>query len=109
MLDVRLLAIRVDLKKIYRFLFLTPSNLTRTLARDLRRTTYSFRQLDEPEAMSLRPQRIDIIKVGPGDTVASLARRMPFEDFRLERFRVLNGLAVDERLAAGRRIKIVVD
>ncbi len=108
-LDVRLLAIRVNSKSIYRFLFLTPSDLTRTLARDLRRTTYSFRQLDEPEAMSLRPQRIDIIKVGPGDTVASLARRMPFEDFRLERFRVLNGLAVDERLAAGRRIKIVVD
>ncbi len=50
-LDVRLLAIRVNLQSIYRFLFLTPSDLTRKLARDLRRTTYSFRRLDEPEAM----------------------------------------------------------
>jgi predicted Zn-dependent protease len=107
--DVRLLAIRVDRRAIYRFLFLTPGDLTRTLARDFRRTTYSFRQLDEPEAMSLRPRRIDIIRVAPGDTVASLARRMPFEDFTLERFRVLNGLAADERLVSGRRIKIVVE
>jgi predicted Zn-dependent protease len=108
-LDVRLLAIRVDLKTIYRFLFLTPGELTRTLARDLRRTIYSFRQLDEPEAMSLRPRRIDIIRVAPGDTVASLARRMPFEDFAVERFRVLNGLAADTRPATGRRVKIVVE
>ncbi len=108
-LDVRLLAIRADPKQIYRFLFLTPSNLTPTLERDLRRTTYSFRQLDEPEVMLLRPQRIDIIKVGSRDTVARLSGRMPFEDFKLERFRVLNGLAADERLAAGRRLKIVVD
>ncbi len=108
-LDVRLLAIRVDLQTIYRFVFLTPPDLTRTLSRDLRRTTYSFRRLDEPEAMSLRPRRIGIVQVGPGDTVAGFARRMPFEDFALEQFRVLNGLATDERLAAGRRIKIVVE
>ena len=108
-LDVQLLAIRIHPKKIYRFLFLTPNTLTRTLERDLRRTTYSFRRLDEPEAMSLRPQRIDIIKFGSRDTVARLARRMPFEDFKLERFRVLNGLAADERIEAGRRLKIVVD
>ncbi len=109
MLDVRLLAIRVNLQSIYRFLFLTPPELTPTLARDLRRTTYSFRQLDEPEAMSLQPRRIDIIETRPGDTVQSLARRMPFEDFALERFRVLNGLVPGQRLAAGRRIKIVVE
>ena len=66
-------------------------------------------QLDEPEAMSLRPRRIDIVQVRPGDTVAGFARRLPFEDFAIERFRVLNGLAADERLVAGRRIKIVVE
>ncbi len=109
MLDVRLLAIRVNLQTIYRFLFLTPRDLTAGLARDLRRTTYSFRQLDEPEAMSLRPRRIDIIAVAAGDTVASLAERMPFEDLALYRFRVLNGLAADQHLAPGRRLKIVVE
>ena len=108
-LDVRLLAIRVGPKIVYRFLFLTPSELTQSLARDFRRTTYSFRQLDEPEAMLLKPRKIDIIKVGRRDTAAGLARRMPFEDLKLERFRVLNGLAEDEGLAVGRRIKIVVD
>ena len=88
---------------------MTPNSLTRSLERDLRRTTYSFRQLDEPEAMSLKPQRISIIKVGLRDTVLSLAQRMPFEDLKLERFRLLNGLATNERLTAGRWLKIVVD
>ena len=107
--DVRLLVIRAHPEKIYRFRFLTPNSLTRTLERELRRTTYSFRQLDEPEAMSLKPQRIKIIKVGMRDTVARLAQRMPFEDLKLERFRVLNGLAMNEHLATGRWLKIVVD
>ena len=59
--------------------------------------------------MLLRPRKIDIIKVGRRDTVASLARRMPFEDLQLERFRVLNGIAADARLVAGRQVKMVVD
>ena len=59
--------------------------------------------------MSLKPQRINIIKVGLRDTVARLAQRMPFEDFKLERFQVLNGLVTNEHLAAGRWLKIVVD
>ena len=109
MFDVQLLVIQVHPENIYRFRFLTPKSLTRTLERDLRRTTYSFRQLDEPETMSLKPQRIKIIKVGLRDTVARLAQRMPFEDLKLERFRLLNGLATNERLAAGRLLKIVVD
>ena len=108
-LDVRLLAIRAGSRTIYRFLFVTPPDLTRSLSRDLRRTTYSFRQLDEPEAMALRSQKIDIVRARPGLTPSAFAKMMPFEDFALERFRVLNGLAADEKLVVGRRLKIVVE
>ena len=59
--------------------------------------------------MSLKPQRIKIIKVGLRDTVAGLAQRMPFENLKLERFRLLNGLATNERLTPGRWLKMVVN
>jgi predicted Zn-dependent protease len=43
-----------------------------------------------------------------GDTVQSLANRMAYRDFRLERFLSLNGLAANSRLIPGQKIKLVV-
>ncbi len=47
--------------------------------------------------------------VGPGDRVDSLAQRLPFPDLRVERFCALNGLAPNDRVRAGERVKIVVE
>ena len=44
----------------------------------------------------------------PGDTVQSLARRMAYRDFQLERFVSLNGLAANSRLIPGQKVKLVV-
>lgn len=107
--DVRLVAIRYDANKVYRFLFITKPETTRQLARDLRQTTYSFRRLSQREASLLRPQRLEVISVGPGDTMQELASEMPFETHREERFRVLNGLNPSDRLGPGQRLKIVVE
>ena len=108
-MDVRLVAIRVDARTIYRFLFVTPAAMTARIAPELRRTTYSFRRLSDAELAQLKPLRLRIRTVGPGDTVDSLAARMPFEDFRRERFLVLNGLAPGARLATGVRVKLVTE
>lgn len=43
-----------------------------------------------------------------GDTVASLAARMAFDDAKEARFRVLNGLASGDRVSVGDKVKIVV-
>ncbi|MCH7544201.1 MAG: M48 family metalloprotease, partial [Proteobacteria bacterium] len=106
-IDARLLAIRYDADKIYRFVFITPAALTRKLAVGLRRTTYSFRRLDVAEARRLRPRRLRIHRVEPGETADGLARRMPFAEFRRQRFEVLNGLSPGAKLTPGRLIKIV--
>ena len=105
--DVRLVAIRLNLQTIYRFLLLTRPGDTAKLSLALRRTTYSFRTLDEREAGALKPLRLRIVQVRRGDTVRTLAKRLPFAEFRRERFEVLNGLAGDEPLAPGRRVKLV--
>jgi len=107
--DFRLVAIRLDRGAIYRFLFVTPSNLSASLSEPLRRTTYSFRRLTGQDADDLRPYRLDIYRVQSGDTPERLARRMPLGDQSLGQLQVLNGLRQGEPLRAGQRVKIVVD
>lgn len=105
--DLRLVAIRYDPETIYRFLFVTPPAMTERLNEELRRTTYSFRKLSAEEAAALEPLRLVIHTVQPGETQESLAERMPFAAFRLERFRVLNGLSPDDSLKPGQKVKLV--
>lgn len=105
--DVRFVAIRYSRDRVYRFLFLTPPDQSAGFNEDYRRTTFSFRRLSAAEAAVLKPLRLRVIRVRAGDTPESLARSMAVEDFALERFRVLNGLRPGERLAPGRRVKII--
>jgi hypothetical protein len=42
------------------------------------------------------------------DTVGSLARRMPYSDFKLKRFEVLNGISRNDRLRRGQKLKMVM-
>jgi predicted Zn-dependent protease len=107
--DTRFVAIRERAGRLYRFVFITPPSLTRRLATDLQRTTYSFRLLSSREAAAIKPLRIAVITVAGGDTAATLARRMPFEKFRLEWFETLNGLPRGQSLNPGSQVKIVAE
>lgn len=48
-----------------------------------------------------------IVSVRSGDTQESLAARMAFSAYRLERFRVLNRLNPDQPMLPGDKVKIV--
>ncbi len=108
-MDARFVAIRERAERIYRFVFITPPGLTRRLALGLQRTTYSFRLLSSREAAAIKPLRLAVITVAAGDTAATLARRMPFEKFRLEWFETLNGLPRGQSLIPGSQVKIVAE
>ena len=105
--DARLTAYRIDTQTIYRMIFLTAGADTNRLATGLRRTTYSFRTLSPAEASRLRPLVLRIVTVQPGDTVESLARRLPYSDFKVERFEVLNGISRTNRLVPGQKLKMI--
>nr|WP_294169859.1 M48 family metalloprotease [uncultured Sphingomonas sp.] len=68
----------------------------------------SLRRISAAEAAAIRPRVIDVVTVRPGETVQSLASRMAYRDFRVERFLSLNGLSGNARLVPGQRLKLVV-
>jgi predicted Zn-dependent protease len=47
--------------------------------------------------------------VAIGDTAENIAQRMAVPDFKLERFRILNGLGPDQSLVVGRLVKLVLE
>ena len=66
----------------------------------------TFRSLSNAEAEALRPYRLHVVSRG-GETAATLARRMPYPDFKLERLLALNGVDDAAELAKRPDVKIV--
>lgn len=75
---------------------------------EMLRAAQSFRRLGAAERASLRPFRLKIITVAPGDTPQRLAARMPLGESALEWFNTLNGLEPGAALQPGQRVKTVV-
>ncbi|MSO66040.1 MAG: peptidase M48 [Alphaproteobacteria bacterium] len=107
--DARLVVVQAPGNVLYRFLFLTTPAATNALRDDFQRTTYSFRLLSEAEAKNLQPLTVELVPVRPGDSQESLAARLPFDDLRVERFRVLNGLPPGVVPPPGERVKVIAD
>lgn len=68
----------------------------------------SFRRITASEAGQIRARVVDVVTVRQGDTPERLAQSMAFEDLRLERFLVLNGLRPGAVLRPGEKVKLIV-
>lgn len=101
----RIVAIRAG-DRTYRLTY-AARELTPALEAEFRRSAETFRRLTPQEAAKLRPLRIALVTASAEDTAESLAARMTSDEPRLERFRVLNGLQVSDRVFPGQRYKIV--
>ncbi len=69
----------------------------------------SFRLLTDREKAALKPLRIRIVTVKPGQTIGSISASMVGVDRKLELFRVLNALAPGATVSAGDKVKIITD
>ena len=103
--DATVFAYQFSPSSNYHFLLLTPAG---SGVGPFRSLVGSLDRLGAAEAAAIRPRVIDVVTVGPRDTATSLAARMAYPDYRLERFRVLNGLGADEALRPGDKVKLVV-
>lgn len=107
--DIRLVAIEYAPDMMYRFILVTPTNRTAQQAKPMRDAVMTFRRLSNAEAAKLKPLRVRIVTAKAGDSTQSLAQRMAYSDYRVERFRVLNGLDGNKGVTAGARYKIVAE
>lgn len=105
-IDVTVVAIATAPAVAYSFTVLQPRG---SGLGDLASVVSSFRRMTDAEVAAVRPRVVDVVTVGKGDTVATMAARMAFTDLQTERFLVLNGLpAGTTRLTPGRKVKLVV-
>ncbi len=103
--DFDITVIRIG-SQIFRFLTAVPkgSPTLQTTADTLRAT---FRQITPQEAASLKPLRVRIVTVQPGDTIGTLAGRMMVAERKLELFKLINALDATATVTPGRRVKII--
>jgi len=103
--DVSVVAYQWDRDRVYHFVMVTQGGAQ---LGPFGQMIGSLRRISPTEAAAIRPRIIDVVTIRPGDTVQSLASRMAYRDFQLDRFLALNGLAANSRLAAGQKVKVVV-
>ncbi|HCK33115.1 MAG TPA: peptidase M48 family protein [Rhodospirillaceae bacterium] len=105
----RIIAIAFDNTQVYRFAIQTANPPPATILTDLKRATYSFKKLSAAEKAQYKPKRIKVFAAKAGDTVASLAARIPFDDHKEQRFRVLNGLSARDTIQPNKLYKTIVE
>jgi predicted Zn-dependent protease len=105
LIDASVAAYQWDAQRIYYFVMLTPGGYG---VAPFAPMINSLRRITPAEAAAIRPRVIHVERVRPGDSVQSLASRMAYRDFRLERFMSLNGLAANSPLVPGQKVKLVV-
>ncbi|MBU6235293.1 MAG: M48 family metalloprotease [Alphaproteobacteria bacterium] len=107
---MRLVAIEWSPNQVARFQFAMPQNTTPKEIDAFKSVSYSLRRISDAERNMIQPKRIAVVTAGSGDTVASLTRRMAFDDgLNDQRFRALNAMGPNDTVVAGRKYKIVVD
>ena len=100
--DIAVAAYRVG-DRAYHFITLAPAGGAHPLAPMLA----SFRTLSDQQAAALRARRLELVEVAARDTVQSLAQRMAFSDYQVDRFLALNGRDANTPPRTGDLVKIV--
>ncbi|OAP38949.1 metalloprotease [Sinorhizobium glycinis] len=92
--------------RIYRFLTAVPKGST-ALEATASQLRSSFRRMSPNEVQSLRPLRVRVVTVRPGDTISTLAARMMGTDRKLDLFRLINAMQVTSTVRPGDKVKII--
>ena len=104
-IDLSVVAYQWDPQHVYHFVMLTPGGYG---IGPFAPMVNSLRKITPQEAAAIRPRVIHVVTVAQGDTIQSLASRMAYRDFKVERFTALNGISANSQLAPGQKVKLVV-
>ncbi len=92
---------------IYQFLSVTVADKARAYAGVLRQPAGSFRELNEAKYLDRKPERIKIRTVDKATTLAAFLTANGIPADRHAELAILNGMELDDRLAANSLIKTV--
>ena len=104
-IDLSVVAYQWDPQHVYHFVMLTPGGYG---IGPFAPMVNSLRKITPQEAAAIRPRVIHVVTVAQGDTIQSLASRMAYRDFKVERFTALNGITANSQLVPGQKVKLVV-
>ncbi len=104
-IDASVFAYQWDATRVFYFVMLTPAGYG---FQPFLPMVNSLRRITPREASAIRPRILHVVTIAPGETMQTLANRMAYRDFKLERFLSLNGLAANTRLVPGQKVKLVV-
>lgn len=106
-IDITLAAYRFSPTNAYHFAFIAPAEMSGQVNGSFERIINSFRKISTSEAAQLKERQITVVSVKNGDTAQALANRMAYDEYKLDRFLILNGLANADALRTGQRVKLV--
>ena len=106
---IRVVAIEYADGQMYRFQLAMPKDLRKVDVEALKKSTYSFRRMNAKEKKSIKAKALRVVTAKTGDTIQTLAKRMAFDDLKVERFLALNGLKSSSKIISGRKYKIVTN
>lgn len=104
---IRLVAVNWAPGRIFRFQIAIPQGASPALVEEIRRMTYSLREMTAQDSAAAHEYRIGLATAGAGDTAQSLAARMNVLPRALDTFAVLNAHDPRAPLTPGQRYKIV--
>ena len=97
-------------RNVYLFAGIAPPNGFNAAQRQFADSIRSFRELSRQEAANIRPNRVDLYTVRPGDTWASIAQRMgEAAGIKPSTLAIMNNYEPNVQPRPGDRIKIVVE
>ena len=94
--------------KVYLVAGIAPANQFNSVQNQFLSSIRSFRELSQPEASAIRPNRLDLYTVRPGESWTSIASRSGGA-VKAETLAIMNNYDPNEPPRAGDRIRIVIE
>ncbi|MEC8546049.1 MAG: LysM peptidoglycan-binding domain-containing protein, partial [Pseudomonadota bacterium] len=106
---IELLVVEYSLSQVMRFALISPANLSGNAQSAMQTVRRGVKLLSAAQAARIKPDRIRVITVQPGDTLESLSRNMATDERRQDLLLALNNLQKPVTLKPGMRLKLVVN
>jgi predicted Zn-dependent protease len=95
-------------RNVFMFAGLAPPNEFESVQRQFTESIRSFRELSRQEAANIRPNRVDVYTVRPGDTWQAIAERTGDGTVKPSMLAIMNNYEPNQQPRPGDRIKVVV-